>query len=87
MLIGFADLFATAILHQRGLIVELNPAMRPFIEKSEWLFVAVKGATLFGAWWVMAKYAQVNLDFVRKSCLAASICYLAVWVAWFSSAR
>ncbi len=32
MSIGLIDLFATAILHAQGRIVELNPLMRPFIE-------------------------------------------------------
>jgi hypothetical protein len=86
MLIGFVDLFATAVLHQRGLIVELNPAMRPFIERSEWLFAFVKAGTLVGAWVVMARYARINVEFVHKACLIGSLAYVAVWTSWFFGA-
>lgn len=83
MAIGFIDLFATAILHSRGLIVELNPVMKPLIERSEWLFAAVKGMTLVLAWIVMAKHAHKNLVFVRQACLAGSLIYLFIWTTWF----
>lgn len=82
--IGTVDLIVTAVLHQRGLIVELNPIMRPFIERSEWLFVLVKGATLVLAWTVIARHAQKNLQFVRTACAAGCIAYSAVWTIWFT---
>jgi hypothetical protein len=87
MAIGFLDLIVTAYLHQRGLIVEMNPLMRPLIERSEWLFSLVKGATLVAAWVVMARYAKINLPFVRQACLVGSIVYLIVWTSWFFSTR
>lgn len=83
MAIGFLDLTATAILHSLGMIQEMNPLMRVFIEQSEWLFVLVKGATLIGAWVAMAYYAKVNAGFVRRACLLGSGVYLAVWLGWF----
>lgn len=83
MAIGFIDLFATAILHSRGLIVEMNPVMKPIIESSEFLFAVVKGLTLVLAWVVMAKHAQKNLVFVRRTCLAGSLIYLFIWTTWF----
>ena len=73
--IGFFDLFMTALLHSRGVVVELNPLMRPLIERSEWLFAIVKAVTLVGAWWVLAWYAKQNLTFVRKVCVLSA----AVW--------
>jgi len=82
--IGFLDLLVTAVLHANGLIVELNPLMKVFIEKSEWLFVAVKAATLVAAWYVMVSYAKVNLAFVRKASLTGSIIYVTIWTAWFT---
>lgn len=83
--IGFLDLFVTAILHAHGLIVELNPLMRPLIEHSEWTFGLAKGATLVAAWGAMVWYAEHNRDFVRKVCLAGSIAYVAIWTIWFFS--
>ena len=84
--IGFIDLVATAVLHQRGLIQEMNPIMRVFIDRSEWLFAAVKGGTLIASWYVMARYAKTNLQFVRKACLLGSGCYVALWISWFIAA-
>lgn len=83
MTIGFVDLAVTAWLHAQGQIVELNPLMRPLIEESEWLFGVVKAATLLGAWFVMASYARVNLQFVRRAAIWGSIVYALVWTIWF----
>jgi len=83
--IGFVDLVATAVLHANGLIVELNPLMKPLIERSEWLFAFVKALTLVGAWFVMARHARVNRNFVRLAALAGSAVYVMVWVTWFFS--
>ena len=87
LMIGFIDLLSTAVLHRQGLIQEMNPIMRIFIERSEWLFVCVKGATLIVSWWVMARYAKVNLKFVRTACLAGSGFYVCLWMSWFFAAR
>ena len=84
--IGLIDLVVTAVLHAQGLIVELNPLMRPLIERSEWLFAAVKFATIFFAWAAMVSYAPKNLRFVRNVCLLGSVAYIVVWCTWFFSA-
>ncbi len=84
MLIGFIDLVATAVLHSQGLIVELNPLMRPLIESGEWLFAIVKGFTLVLAWLVMANHAKKNLVFVRQACLIGSFAYVGIWCTWFA---
>ena len=84
--IGLIDLVATAWMHANGLIVELNPLMRPVINHSEWLFAAVKGLTLVGAWVVLAWYSKYNRSFVRNACLVGALAYLALWSAWFLSA-
>lgn len=81
--IGFIDLVVTAVLHERGLIVELNPIMKPIIEQSEWLFVAVKGMTLLLAWAVMVKYFETHREFVRKASLAGACAYSGIWLVWF----
>ena len=81
--IGLADLIVTAVLHANGLIVEMNPVMRPFIERSEWLFAFVKGATLVLAWIVMARHAPNNLAFVRGAALAGAGVYMFIWTSWF----
>lgn len=83
--IGTVDMLATALLHANGLIIELNPLMRPLIERSEWLFALVKGGTMLVAWLAMAAYAQVNRAFVRKACLYGSVAYVGIWCAWFFS--
>jgi hypothetical protein len=84
--IGVVDLIATAWLHHQGLIVELNPLMRPLIETSEALFAAVKGGTLVLAWYGMWRYAQTNLDFVRQAAIYGAAGYVAVWSVWFIAA-
>jgi len=81
--IGLIDLIVTAWLHAHGMIVELNPIMRPFIEHSEWTFAFVKGMTLVGCWYVMAQHYKQNKDFVHKSCLYGSVAYGTIWLAWF----
>ncbi|HWA82498.1 MAG TPA: DUF5658 family protein [Fimbriimonadaceae bacterium] len=74
-------------MHANGQIVELNPLMRVFIDRSEWLFALVKGLTLIAAWSALAWYAKYNRDFVRKACLIGTFAYLAVWSSWFLAAR
>ncbi len=83
LLIGFVDLAMTAWLHARGQIVELNPLMRPLIERSEWLFAGVKALTLLAAWAALWWYSKQNLSFVRKACLYGCTAYLTIWCAWF----
>gem|GEM_PF-1383723 len=85
--IGIIDLISTAVLHSKGLIVELNPLMRGFIEHSEWLFVFVKGLTIGVAWGTMVWYAQQNRHFVNKACTWGSIAYVGVWTTWFFGVR
>jgi hypothetical protein len=85
--IGIIDLISTAVLHSKGMIVELNPLMRGFINQSEWLFAFVKGMTIGVAWGTMVWYAQTNRDFVNKACTYGSIAYLFVWTTWFFGAR
>lgn len=87
MLIGIVDLVTTALLHANGQIVELNPLMRFFIERSEWLFAFVKGLTLVTAWAALAWYCRYNREFVRKTCLIGSFAYLAVWTTWFMASK
>lgn len=81
--IGLVDLIATALLHQHGLIIELNPLMKPIIETSEWLFALVKGLTLVLAWVVILKHATTHLEFIKKACAAGSFAYMTIWTVWF----
>ncbi len=85
--IGMLDLVSTAVLHAKGMIVELNPVMRIFINRSEWLFAFVKGITLVAAWAALAWYARTNPKFVRQACLWGSGAYLFIWTSWFFAAR
>ncbi len=85
--IGVIDLISTAVLHSKGMIVELNPLMRVFINQSEWLFAFVKGLTIGVAWGTMAWYAQQNREFVSKACILGSLAYATIWTTWFFGAR
>lgn len=87
MLIGFTDLVATAWLHSRGLIRELNPIMQGFLTHGETPFVLVKGFTLIAAWVALAYYAQRDLHFVRTASLTGSAAYLTAWTVWFLASR
>ena len=64
----------------------MNPIMRIFIDRSEWLFAAVKGATLLLSWYILSRYAKTNLPFVRRACLVGSGCYVFLWITWFIAA-
>ncbi|MGV3617003.1 MAG: DUF5658 family protein [Fimbriimonas sp.] len=86
MTIGTVDLVATAVLHAQGKIVELNPVMKVFIERSEWLFAFVKGMTLLVAFLTMRAYAKKNRQFVHRACLAGSAAYVTIWTVWFFGA-
>ena len=83
LLIGFVDLVSTAVLHRMGLVTELNPVMKPLIDRSEWLFVMVKGATLLLAWAFITRFAKDNQRFVNTLCSIAITCYLLTWIVWF----
>jgi hypothetical protein len=86
MAIGVIDLVSTAVMHKQGLIVELNPLMKPLITQSEWLFAFVKGLTIGGAWGALAWYARQNKKFVGQACTLGSLAYVFVWCTWFFSA-
>lgn len=81
--IGLVDLISTAALFEAGLITEVNPIMRLFIDRSTILFILVKGLTLAAGWYALQRYASKNLDFVRKVCIAGSIAYVALWLVIF----
>lgn len=81
--IGLVDLLLTAVLHAQGRIVELNPIMRIFIERSEWLFAGVKGMTLVAAYLALIWYWPQNPKFCRQACLFGSVAYLVIWSSWF----
>ncbi len=81
--IGIIDLISTAVLYSKGMITEVNPLMRFFIDRSDWLFVLVKALTLAAGWYALQRYARQNLDFVRKACTYASLAYVAIWVVLF----
>ena len=87
LLIGFTDLVVTAVLHSQGLIVEVNPLMRYFINQSEWLFAFVKGLSLICGWVALAWYARTNAEFVRKISFLGSAAYLAIWITIFTMHR
>jgi hypothetical protein len=85
--IGLLDLVATAGLHAQGKIVELNPLMAPLVERSEWLFVLVKGATLAVGGRVLDRLACDRPQFVTRACWAACGAYVAIWLSVFLAGR
>jgi hypothetical protein len=85
IVVAALDLLSTAVLHSLGFITELNPLMRPLIERSEWLFAAVKGATIVGLYLVMRWYGVANRRFVRLASLGGVVAYVCIWSVWFAS--
>lgn len=85
VLVATLDLVTTAVLHHHGYITELNPLMRPLIERSEWLFAAVKGATIVSVYLVMRWYGTTNRRFVRRASLAGVAAYVVIWALWFAA--
>lgn len=83
--VAMLDLLSTAVLHHHGMITELNPLMRPLIERSEWLFAAVKGATIIGVYGVMRWYGIANRRFVRLASLTGVTAYVILWSLWFAA--
>jgi hypothetical protein len=81
--IGMIDLISTAVLHKQGLITEMNPLMRVFIERNEWLFAFVKGMTIGAAWTALVWYAQQNKQFVARAAAWGAAAYLVLWGSWF----
>jgi len=83
--IAFLDLVITALLYQTGWIVELNPLMRPLLERSLWLFAFVKFSTVGVAYVVLQWYRKIDEDFVNRVATAGSLAYVALWTTWFLS--
>ena len=82
LLIGLADLLATAGLYARGLIVERNPLTASLLERGVPTFVLAKLATLLLAWAILVRYDGRTL---RRTCVVGSALYLTLLVAAFFS--
>ena len=80
MAVGLIDLVSTVVLYSMGLVVELNPLMRPLLESSPALFTLIKLGTLLSAYVVMQLYRQVDERFVRRASLYGAIAYVVVWL-------
>ncbi len=83
--VGLADLVSTVVLWQLGLIVELNPIMRPLLERSVWLFSGVKILTLVAAYVVLQVYRTRDEQFCRLAAKWGAVAYVVVWVVWFTA--
>lgn len=83
--VSLLDLVLTAVLHSKGLIVELNPLMRPLLERSEWLFAVVKSLTILVTYAVLVWYSRRNLAFVRQASAVGAVAYVLIWSVWFVS--
>lgn len=82
-LIGLAllDLATTLWWHANGMMTELNPLMRPLLEKNEWLFSGVKLATIVALAIAIVLYAKKNLAFCRRVCAVGAGAYISIWTA------
>jgi hypothetical protein len=78
---------STAALHAQGKIVELNPMMAPVIDRSEWLFVLLKSATLVAGGIALNRLAKTHKRFVPAACIGASAMYVTVWATVFLSSH
>lgn len=87
MAVGLSDLVLTAVLYEAGLIVELNPLMRPLIQSSTLLFVAVKLATLVVAYVGLQVYGRIEPIFVRRAAWIGTFAYVALWIGWVAGAH
>lgn len=85
MSVGLVDLVSTMVLYSLGLVVELNPIMRPLLQNSLVLFAAVKIATLLAAYVALQLYRSVDEQFVRKAALTGALAYILVWVVFASA--
>lgn len=84
MTIGLADLISTVVLHQLGLIVELNPIMRPLLDRSVLLFTLAKLATLLAAYLTLQLYRARDEQFCRLAARWGAVAYAGVWLTWFT---
>ncbi|MER3413143.1 MAG: hypothetical protein C4341_02675 [Armatimonadota bacterium] len=84
MALGLADLASTVVLYRLGLIVELNPVMRPLLERSLVLFTVVKLLSLAAAFVTLQLYRARDEDFCRVAAKWGAIAYAAVWLVWFT---
>ncbi len=82
--IGLADLVSTVVLYQLGLIVELNPIMRPLLDRSAALFTVVKLLTLVAAYVTLQLYRARDEAFCRQAAKWGAIAYAVVWLSWFT---
>lgn len=74
---------ATAVLYSAGLIVELNPLMRPWLEGGVWQFCAVKSFTIVVAFVGLQYYRARDEKFVRFASRLGVVLYLGIWLGWF----
>ena len=80
LFVAVLDLISTSWLFHAGLISERNPFMSFFIEKSNLLFILVKGSTIIGGWYFLSRYAKTHREFVRTACLVATTLYIGIWI-------
>ena len=80
LFIAVLDLITTSWLYQKGIISERNPLMRVFIERSNLLFILVKGSTIFAGWYFLSSYARTHKEFVRYACIIATSIYVGIWL-------
>ncbi|MBS1718163.1 MAG: hypothetical protein JSS72_10585 [Armatimonadetes bacterium] len=85
--VGVVDLATTAMLYHMGLIREMNPLMRVFLDHSVAAFIIAKGVTLAVASVVMWRHARHDPKFVFRACLYGSAAYICVWLTWFNIGR
>lgn len=87
MALGLVDLVSTVVLYELGLIEELNPLMRPLLEASAVLFVAVKLVTLVAAFAAMQWYVRKDERFVRMAATYGALAYSLLWATWVVAAH
>jgi len=84
MAVGIVDLLTTVVLYCLGFVEEINPLMRPIIEKSPALFTCIKLSTLVAAYFAMVWYSKVDEKFVRRAAWLGGWTYVVVWLVFTS---
>jgi hypothetical protein len=82
MFAGLLDLATTLYWHSKGMMTEMNPLMRPFLEGGVLGFAAIKFVTLAALWLAVVLYSDRNPNFCRKACTLGAAGYVVLWTTW-----
>ncbi|MFN8139305.1 MAG: DUF5658 family protein [Fimbriimonadales bacterium] len=83
VIVAVLDMISTAVLYSMGMIVELNPIMRPVLYGGVWQFCLVKSLTIILAFLGLQWYRAKDEKFVMLASKLGVTAYLVLWTGWF----